>query len=283
MALAMFVYSAVDTQAKFLTETLHPLQIVWVRQLGLLSCAIVLFAMRGPALFATQNRGIQISRGLLAAGSATLFIMAVRYIPLADAVALSFVAPFMVTVIAAVLLKEPVGIRRWIAVSLGFVGTLVVIRPGLGVMHPAAFFVIGAAALFAMRQIVSRVLGSSDKTGTTIAYTAVVGSAVLTLPLPFVWVWPETRTEIIVLISMAAMAGLGEILVIRALELAMAVVVAPVMYTLIIWGTFYGFFVFGQLPDFWTWLGAAIIVATGLYTLNRERLAARQAAKENAP
>lgn len=276
MAMGMFVFSAVDTQAKYLTETIHPLQIVWIRQLGLLTCALVLFGIRGKALFATKNPGVQITRGVLAAGSASLFIIAVRFIPLADAVALSFVAPFLVTVIGAVVLKEPVGIRRWIAVGLGFFGTLIVIRPGLGVMHPAAFLVIIAATLFALRQIASRVLSGTDRTGTTVAYTAVVGSAILTLPLPFVWVWPETRTEIILLITMALMAGLGEILVIRALEVSMAVVVAPVQYTLILWGTLYGFFVFGQLPDFWTWVGAAIIVATGLYTLNRERIVARQ-------
>ncbi len=283
MAAGMFVFSAVDTQAKYLTETMHPLQIVWIRQLGLLSCAMVLFAMRGRALFVTANRPIQITRGVLAAGSASLFIIAVKYIPLADAVALTFVAPFMVTVLGALLLKEPVGRRRWIAVGLGFLGTLVVIRPGMGVMHPAAFLLFLAAGFFALRQIASRALSASDKTGTTVAYTAVVGSAILTIPLPFVWTWPATQTEMILLFTMAVTAAMGEILVIRALETTLAVIVAPVQYTLILWGTLYGFFVFGQLPDFWTWTGALIIVATGLYTLNRERLAGRRKTEETPP
>jgi drug/metabolite transporter (DMT)-like permease len=276
MALGMFLFSAVDTQAKFLTQTLHPIQIVWTRQLGLLAGALVLVALNGPALFRTGHPVLQIVRGALAGGSATLFIVAVSYIPLADAVALSFVAPFIVTILGAALLREPVGLRRWLAVAGGFLGTLVVIRPGLGVMHPAAFLVLIAATLFALRQIISRALSDTDRTITTIAYTAVVGSAVLTLPLPFVWRWPGTGLEITLMVSIAILAGAAEVCVIKSLEIAMAVVVAPVQYTLILWGTIYGFLVFGQLPDMWTWAGTAIIIATGLYTLHRERLASRR-------
>ncbi len=278
MALGMFLFSAVDTQAKFLTETLHPVQIVWIRQLGLLIAAVVLLVLKGPQLLATANPGMQIARGACAAASATIFIFAVSYIPLADAVAISFVAPFIVTIMAAFLLKEPVGMRRWIAVGAGFLGTLVVIRPGLGVMHPAALLVIVAATLFSVRQIISRALSRTDKTATTIAYTAFVGSAVLTIPLPFLWRWPETGLEIALCVSIAILAALAELCVIKSLEIALAVVVAPVQYSLIIWGTMYGFLVFGQFPDGWTWVGTAIIIGTGLYMLHREQMARRRAA-----
>lgn len=276
MALGMFLFSAVDTQAKFLTETLHPVQIVWTRQLGLLAGAGVLFALNGPALFRTGHPILQVTRGALAAGSATLFIVAVSFVPLADAVALSFVAPFIVTILGALLLKEPVGLRRWLAVAAGFAGTLVVIRPGFGVLHPAAFLVLVAATLFAFRQIISRALSDTDRTVTTIAYTAVVGSAILTIPLPFVWRWPETGLEIALLFGIAVLAGLAEVCVIKALEIALAVVVAPVQYSLIVWGSIYGLLVFGQFPDLWTWIGTAIIIVTGLYTLNREWMAKRR-------
>ena len=277
MACGMFLFSAVDTGAKFLTTEFHPFQIVWTRQLGLLAGALFLLAMHGPSLMRTEHMKLQVLRGAVAAGSAALFIFAVTHVPLADAVAVSFVAPFMVTLMAAIILREPVGLRRWVAVTLGFIGTLIILRPGLGVLHPAVGLVLIAALLFAVRQIISRALSSSDRTITTVAYTAFVGSAVLTVPLPFVWQWPNGQ-QIVIMVGIAVLAGVAEVLVIKALEIAMAVVVAPVQYTLMIWGTMYGFLVFGQLPDFWTWVGAAIIIVTGLYTLQREQLAARRKA-----
>lgn len=272
MALGMFLFSAVDTQAKFLTGTLHPIQIVWSRQMGLVIGVLILLAIKGVQVLHTRQPILQIARGAMAAGSATIFIVAVSYVPLADAVAVSFVAPFIVTVLGALILKEPVGIRRWIAVTIGFTGTLIVIRPGLGVIHPAVFLVVLAATLFALRQIVSRSLSATDRTETTVAYTAFVSILILTIPLPFFWTWPATGLEITLLIGIAVIAAVAELMVIKALEVAQAAVVAPLHYSLMIWSTAYGFLVFGQLPDLWTWIGAMIIVSTGLYTLHRERL-----------
>lgn len=276
MAIGMFLFSAVDTQGKFLTETLHPIQVVWSRQMGLVLGVIVLLALRGVSVLATKHPYLQVTRGALAAGSATTFIFAVSFVPLADAVAVSFVAPFIVTLLGALILREPVGIRRWSAVTIGFIGTLIVIRPGLGVIHPAVFLVLIAALLFALRQILSRHLSGSDRTETTVAYTALVSIVILTVPLPFVWIWPTTGTQIILLTSMAIFAAVAEFCVIKALEVAQAVVVAPLQYSLLIWSTFYGYVIFSDLPDLWTWVGALIIMATGLYTLHRERLAARR-------
>ena len=274
MALAMFLFSAVDTMGKFLTDSLHPVQIVWSRQLGLFLGVMILIVWRGRQVLHSKNPKLQISRGVLAAISATLFIVGVTYVPLADAVAITFVAPFIVTIMGALILREPVGIRRWTAVILGFVGVLIVIRPGMGVIHPAAFLLIIAASAFAIRQILSRVLAGNDQTQTTVAYTAITSTFLLTLPLPFIWQAPSSQ-EILIMTVMAVLAAFGETLVIMALDAAQAVVVAPVQYSLLIWGTMYGFLVFGQLPDGWTWFGALIIVATGIYTLNRERLAAK--------
>ncbi len=273
MAMGMFLFSGVDTMGKFLTETIHPIQIVWFRQLGLFLGGVVLIAIRGRSVLISSNPKLQIGRGVLAACSATVFIVGVSYVPLADAVAITFVAPFMVTVMGALILREPVRLRRWTAVIIGFIGTLIVIRPGMGVIHPAAVLLIVAATAFALRQILSRILAGEDETQTTVAYTAIVSWTLLTVPLPFIWQNPSSSLEIGLLLGMAVVAAFAEVLVIMALDAAQAVVVAPVQYSLLIWGTFYGFVVFGQLPDAWTWLGALIIIATGLYTLNRERLA----------
>ncbi|MEL7117615.1 MAG: DMT family transporter, partial [Pseudomonadota bacterium] len=239
------------------------------------SC-ILLMLWHGPGILKTGAPGLQVLRGMVAAGSATAFIFAVKHVPLADAVAVSFVAPFIVTVMGALILGEQVGVRRWTAILIGFCATLIIIRPGLGVFHPAMFFVLLAAALFAGRQIISRALAGSDRTVTTVAYTALVSIAVLTIPLPFVWEWPTEWWQVGLLVSIAVFAALAETLVIKALELAEAVILAPLHYTILIWSTFYGWLVFGDLPDGWTWVGVAIIVATGIYMLHRERVVARR-------
>lgn len=272
MAGGFFLFSAVDTQAKFLTESLHPLQVAWSRQLGLFLGVVILLGLRGPDLLRTAHPFLQVGRGALAAGSAAMFIVAVAYVPLADAVAVSFVAPFMVTVMGALLLRERVGPRRWTAITVGFLGMLIVIRPGLGVFHPAMFLVLVAATCFALRQILSRKLSGSDRTMTTVAYTAIAATLLLSLPMPFVWQTPAWGLETLLLVSIALMAAAAETMIIKSLEMAEAVVLAPVHYSLLIWGTMYGWLVFGQLPDGWTWMGALIIVATGIYTLHRERV-----------
>ena len=271
MLLSMFVFSAVDTIAKVLTTDFHPLQIVWTRQLGLVAGVFVMMALRGASLFETKRRKLQLARGLMAALSAALFITAINYVPLADAIAVTFVAPFVVTMFSALLLKEKVGIHRWSAVIVGFLGTLVILRPGFDGFEPALLLAVLAAVLFAFRQIISRYLSGSDKTETTVAYTALVAVMVLFIPLPFVWQTPVSGFHLLLMAIMAILAGLGELLVIKALEVALAVVVSPVHYTILIWGSLYGYFVFGDFPDYLTWIGAIIIILSGLYTLYRER------------
>ena len=276
MALGFFCFAACDVQAKLLTETLHPAQIVFFRQLGLFTGIMVLLSLRGTVLLRSRLPWIQIGRGMTAVCSAICFIVGVTYVPLADAVAVTFIAPFIVTVMGALVLREPVGVRRWGAVALGFLGVLVVIRPGMGVFHPAIFFVVCAACFFAIRQVLSRSLSGADPVATTVAYTSITSTLAVSLVLPFVWQWPDPLGLWLPILGLALTAGLGELLVIRALDIGQAVVLTPVHYTSIIWGSFYGFVVFADVPDGWTLLGCAIIVSSGLYTLHRERLAARR-------
>ena len=272
-AVGMFLFAAVDTIAKLLTDTLHPIQVAWSRQIGLLIGTILVLLWKGPSLLRSDHKLLQISRGACAAASAVCFILAIAHVPLADAVAVSFVAPFMVTIMGAVILGEQVGPRRWIAVAAGFVACLIIIRPGFGVFHPAIFLILLAVTFYATRQTLSRKLSGSDPTMTTIAYTALSAGILISLPLPFIWKTPPTGQAWLFVGMLALLAGAAEIFVIRALELAQTVVLAPVHYTLLIWGTFYGWFIFGDLPDAYTWTGAAIIVVTGLYVVHREYLA----------
>lgn len=269
---AMFLFSAADMLAKLLTDAFHPVQIIWFRQLALLIGVLILLSRSGTSVLQSQRPGLQIIRGVFVVCSGILFVTAVKYVPLADAVAATFVAPFFLTIMGALVLGEQVGIRRWSAVVVGFIGALIIIRPGMGVIHPAVMLIVAAAAFYASRQVIGRLLADTDKTVTTVAYTALTASFIITIPLPFIWQTPATALQWTTLLSMAVLAGVGEVLVIKALEVSEAVVVAPMHYTLIIWGTMYGYLVFGQLPDQWTWLGTFIIFAAGIYTLRRDRI-----------
>jgi len=266
---AMFLFAAGDMFAKLLTDAFHPVQIIWFRQSGLFAGVIVLLLLKGRHVLHSAQPALQITRGVLVVCSSLLFVFAVRYVALADAVAASFVSPFFVTMLGAILLKEKVGLRRWSAVVVGFIGALIIIRPGMGAIHPAVMLVVLAAALFSTRQVIGRLLADTDKPVTTVAYTALTASLVISIALPFFWQTPATLLQWSLLFGMAAVAGVGEIFVIKALEVANAAVTAPIHYTIIIWATVYGYFVFDQLPDYWTLLGTAIIVAAGIYTLQR--------------
>jgi len=272
MLCAMFLFAAGDMLAKLLTAHFHPVQIIWFRQSGLLFGVLIFISIKGFSVLVTAQPVLQLTRGVLVVFSSLLFVFAVRYAPLADAIAASFVAPFFVTMLGAVLLKEKVGIRRWSAVVVGFIGALIIIRPGMGVIHPAVMLVVLAAAFFSTRQVIGRLLADTDKTTTTIAYTALTASFVISLPLPLVWKMPHSLKLWALLILMAILAAIAEVLVIRALEVAEAAAVAPIHYTIIIWATVYGYLVFNQLPDRWTLVGTAIIVLAGFYTLQRGKL-----------
>ncbi len=275
MATGFFFYSMADMLAKLLSQSIHPVEIAWARQIGLLTGALVLVVIHGAPFLPTRHPALQISRGLTAVVASSCFVFAVAHVPLADAVSVTFVAPFMVTILAALVLKEPVGRRRWSAVAIGFAGTLIVIRPGVGVFHPAILLVLISALAFAVRQILSRMLGGEDKIATTVAYTALTSSVLLTIPLPFFWTWPASVREVLLLIAMAGAYGSAEIAVMAALERAQAVVLAPLQYSLMMWGTLWGFLVFAQLPDIWTVSGSLIIIGSGVFAFCRDTRRAR--------
>ncbi len=275
MTLGFFSFAASDAIAKLLTSSFHPLQIVWLRMLGLFIGVCVLVAIKGLPVLRTTKPQLQILRGVVAVGSGTCFIIAIGFVPLADAVAVTFVAPFMVTILGALLLKEPVGARRWLAVVAGFIGMLIVIRPGHGIFHPAILLVVIAAIFFAIRQLLSRWLSGIDSVVTTVAYTSIVAFSITSVTLPFVWVTPSGLKILLIIAGLTLSAAIGEILIIRALDIAQSVVLAPSHYTLIIWSTLYGYIIFNDLPDRWTLVGCSIIIASGIYTTYREYILSR--------
>jgi len=270
MLLGFICYSTSDMLAKVLTQSMNPLQVAWLRQLGLLSGVLVLFAIKGPQLLRSRHPWLQLGRGLTVVVAATTFLTSIAYVPLADATAVTFVAPFMVTALAATVLREQIGPKRWIVVGLGFLGTMIIIRPGMNAFHPAIFLSLLSAAAFAIRQIISRRLSGTDPLLTTVAYTALTAAIILSLPLPFIWSNPADGWQLIMMIAIAVIASCGELSIIRALDIGEAAVLSPLQYTLMIWSTVWGFLIFAQLPDFWTFAGTAVIVASGIYSIYRE-------------
>jgi len=190
-------------------------------------------------------------------------------VPLADAVAVDMLAPIFVVALSIPILGEKVGPRRWAAVVVGFLGAMVVIRPGLGAVHPAAMLIVISTALFALYQVVTRLLSAADHPLTTLLYTGGTGVAVLSFVVPFVW--RDAGLEgWLLMIGIGAVGCASNFLIIKAFELAQASFLAPLVYSQIVTGTLFGLVFFGDFPDAYTLCGAGLIVASGLYITWRE-------------
>jgi drug/metabolite transporter (DMT)-like permease len=185
-------------------------------------------------------------------------------------VAITFVAPLLIVALSAVLLKEVVGPRRWGAVIVGFIGVMVIIRPGAGTFQIAALLPLTAALLYAIFQIITRIISHRSDPLNMLFYTAVTGAVVMTAIVPFSWQTPS-YDQWLMLVAIGLLGGLGHYALIRAYERSETSLVAPFAYTEIIWATLLGFMVFGDFPDIYTFLGTVIIITSGVYILQRER------------
>ena len=214
---------------------------------------------------------LQITRGMALLGSSLLFISGLRFLPIAEASATSFVSPLFVTALSIFFLGEKVGLRRWLATAVGLMGVLVVLRPGTSAFHPAAFFPVVSAFAWACCLILTRKMSGQERTMVTMAYASIVGFAILCMLVPFVWVVPTWHDLLFgTIIGLTSTAG--QWIVVLAFRYADASVLAPFSYIQLLWVTLLGFLIFGEVPDVWTVVGAGIIVASGLYTAHRERV-----------
>ena len=272
ISVGFFLWSIVDTIQKFLTEEFHPLQIVWFRCVGLFICMLIYYLFFDKKLLQSESKGLNIIRGLLVVLSSLFFVTCLKFVPLADAISVTFVAPFFVTIIGFFFLNEKVGIYRFSAILVGFLGTLIIIRPGLGIMHPTIILAIFTALFFAIRQVISRYLIQKDNVFTIMFYTSFSASLITTVPLFFYWKNPTNYIQFIFLFLLSFLASIAEFFMIKSLENTETIVVAPIHYTLILWATLWGFIVFGDFPDFYTFLGAFIVTAAGIYVIRREYL-----------
>jgi drug/metabolite transporter (DMT)-like permease len=263
---------ASDATAKYLSATLPSIEIAWIRFL-VFALIMIPAMLPGSPLYAmqTDRRGLHLMRGTALLASSLFFITGLRFLPIAEASATGFVAPLFVTALSIFFLGERVGLRRWIATAVGLIGVLIILRPGSGAFHPAAFFPLVSALAWAATLIMTRMLSGRDRAITTMTYSSIAGVCIISALVPLVWVAPTWHDVMLgVFIGVASTAG--QWIVVLAFRYADASVLAPFSYTQLLWVSILGFLIFGELPDVWTVTGAVFIVASGLYTAHRERV-----------
>lgn len=276
---AFVLFTLLDASAKWLGRDLPTAQIVWSRFLGHAVIGLAWYmAVRGPVVPRTAQPGLHAVRSLLLLSTTSLNFFAVQYLQLSVTAAVFFSTPLFVAALSVPLLGERVGPRRWAAIVVGFLGVLVIVRPGLGMLHWAVLLAVAAAVTAALYQISTRRLATRDDTLTVFALTPVAGVVLLTTLVPAVWVWPESTLHWVLLALTGVWGGVGHLLVIMAHARAPAPILAPFVYTQILYMTAVGYWVFGDVPDGVTLVGAVIVVGSGLYLWWRERRIARRGA-----
>jgi len=269
---AVATFSCLDSTGKYLMHTMHPLQVIWVRYTGAFLLAFLfLNPVTKPGMLVTRRPWLQVGRSALLLGSTALNFFALQYLQLDEALSIMFSTPFMVAILCGPLLGEWVGWRRWIAIGVGFLGVLLVARPGFGGLHPAALLSLGSAVCYSLYSISTRVLARSDSSETTLFYSNLVGALAMLPIVPFVWSTPSSWFIILLMVVIGGFGSFGHYLLIRGHRLAPASVLAPFIYTQLVWTTALGFLVFGDVPHHWTIAGGLIVVGSGLYLLYRER------------
>jgi len=272
MVLAILLFTVMDTIGKDLTARYSVPQVVWARYFFQFALMLLLIPRVGVVdLVRSARVGTHVIRGLLLAASTICLIGAISFVPLADAYAITFTAPLLVTVFSIPLLGERVRWRRWSAVLAGFAGVLIVIRPGFGVTHWALALPLITALGFALYQILTRKVSAvpGESPLAMLFYLACVGTLIMTALVPFFW-QPVAPVDWLAMVAMGALGGVGHLILIRALTIAPASLLAPFVYTQIVWALVLGYLVFGDVPDRWMLVGCAVIVASGLYVFYRE-------------
>lgn len=281
MVFGVATFAVMDALGKQLAEELDVMQVIWGRYVFALPVLLVLAPpARWAGLLRNSRPALQVVRALMPMAAGLTIVLALRTMPLADATVISFAAPLLVTALSIPLLGEKVGWHRWAAVVVGFAGVLVIARPGAGAFQWAALLPLGTALSSALYQLTTKLLSASVEALSTLIYTMVVGFVLSTLALPFVWQAPTGEAWLLMAVS-GLFNALGHYAIIRAFSGAPASTLAPFIYTQIVLAVVLGYLMFGEIPDALTWLGTAIVVASGLYVLHRERV--RRAAAVTAP
>lgn len=272
--LSVFCFSLLDLSAKALTLQVGTVQTLWARYLGQTALVTLLVLPRLRSTLKTDVPGLHFLRSCLQLGATALFFTGLRHIGLAEATAVMEIAPVLITLGAALFLRERFGPRRAAGVGVALIGALIIIRPGTAVFSPYSLLPLGAALCYSGYALVTRRVGATENVWTSLLLTGLVGSAVLSAMVPFTWVSPEAQGW--VLLGLVGVLGmLGQLCLIAALMRAEANQVAPLAYLGLLFATLWGLIFFGTVPDAATILGGLVIVGAGIYVWHRETRARR--------
>ena len=271
-------FTAMDAQVKYFSIYTTFIVFVWAKYFGQTIFFSFFFYKNRKRIFEYGNLKLQILRGVCTICPTMGFFLALKYVPLAEATALGFLHPIMVVVASAFILKEKLTIGKISIVLLGFLGVLIITRPGLGVIHPASLLIIIANLFFGIYQIVSKYLDKISNEASTLFFTTMFGLIVSSiflfiLPINFSNLVDFDLTNILIfLFFFGLLTSLGEYCLLTAYKTATASFLTPLFYTMLIWSTFYGFIIFNELPDFFSVFGALILVGAGLMNnyINKE-------------
>jgi drug/metabolite transporter (DMT)-like permease len=271
--LAMLCFAAMDAISKSLVVDYSVGQMMWIRY-GLL-CLFAWFVVRKRGLRAalrSRRPGLQIVRSLVAVVEGAMFVLAFRYLPLADTHAVAATSPLIVIALGVLFLGERAGLDRWLAVAAGFAGVLLIVRPGFRTFDWPLLLPLVGAGLWAGYQVLTRLSARTDPPDTALIWSAVVAFIATSFVGPLDWTWP-TPSAWALMVIVAAMGAVAHYALIKALDYAEAGSVQPYSYTLLVWVTVLGAVMFGDFPDGWTIAGAAVIVASSLYCWHQDRRA----------
>jgi drug/metabolite transporter (DMT)-like permease len=277
MLLQAFLFSAMDALVKLATVR-HPTgQIIFFRNLfALVPLYFFIRQAGGLGILRTQRLGQHILRSLGGIASMFCLFLAYAYMPLADAMAIATAGPIFLTALSVPLLGEHVGWRRWAAVFAGFIGILIITRPGSGVFGVAALLPLAGAFFYALAMVQIRKLSASEPPARIVFYFTIAAVVLGGASLPWQWVTP-TPLSLVYLVGIGLVGGFAQMAMTHAFRLAPVAVVAPFDYTALVFATGFGYAIWGQIPDRFVWAGAAIVIASGLYILHRETVRRRQA------
>jgi drug/metabolite transporter (DMT)-like permease len=273
MCLSVGMFSVLNATVKLLGQRYPLPEVFWMRYAGHTAfCLIAFLPRRGLALFSTRHPCLHAARTVLLFACSALMFLGLQLLPLPTATAITFVSPILVTALSVPLLGEHVGRRRWTAVAVGFLGALVIIRPSPDLIQWGAVLVLLDALFYALYQIISRKVGSLDPAEVSITLVGVGGLLLATPLLPLAdIVLPSSPRDIVLFLTIGFWGLLGHYCVIRALQWGSASLVAPLGYGELIGSAILGWVLFAEFPDAWSWLGAAMIVGSGLYIVRREQ------------
>ena len=270
MLIGIAGFAVMDATIKWLTAEYPVPQVIALRSwFGL--PILILLAMREGGLAALKTRRplVHIGRYLLVLLLSLSFFWALSKMKLVDAVAIAFATPLIITALSVPLLREPVGLRRWIAIGVGFCGVLIMLRPGMGVFQWAALAALGSAVVYALLMITTRAFKNTESTASLMLYPQLGISLTGLLMVQYFWVTPPLLD--LALFALAGFFGsIGVLCLTHAFRMAPAATIAPFEYTALLWATLLGYLVWGELPDSITILGASIVGASGLYIIYRE-------------